>query len=155
MRTLRSVLFIVLVGSLTTGCAPRPITTAGGVAPRGTYVFSGIVDGDVVNGTLQFTDPIVLAGSHGRCTRKIEGIHRWGGPFGVTCPGFSLRVRVNDDGGLQRRGTARLRKPGWREEPVSCRTYSADGKSCLVWNTALVEYDRWVEGRVEVKRGGS
>lgn len=155
MQSLRSALFVVLAGSLAAGCAPRPITTPAGVAPRGVYTFSGSVDGEVVNGTLEFTDPIVLTGSHGRCTRKIEGIHRWGGLFGVTCPGFSLRVRVDDDGTLQSRGMARLKKPGWREEAVSCRTYSADGKSCLVWNTALVEYDRWVEGRVKVTRAGA
>lgn len=151
MRGIRVALAVLFLAA-TTGCSPRPIPGASGVAPQGVWAFSGTVDGEVVNGTLAFSDPIVVSGSHGRCVREIEGIHRWGGLFRVACPGFALAVRVEGDGSLQGRGTARLKKTGMRQERTTCRTWNRDRDVCLAWNTALVEYDRWVEGRVEVTR---
>jgi hypothetical protein len=142
---------LFLLGSVS-GCATRPLSTPAGVAPEGVYSFSGTVDGEVVTGTLEFADPILLSSSHGQCVRQIQGMRRWGGPFSVTCPGFSLVVRVQDDGQVQKAGIARLKKPGWREERTSCRTYNETTNTCVAWNTMTVEYDRWVEGQVRVEK---
>ncbi|HZD05317.1 MAG TPA: hypothetical protein VE173_10375 [Longimicrobiales bacterium] len=151
MSAIRGAALIALLVAMD-GCTPRPGITPSGVAPTGAYAFSGTVDGEVVSGTLEFGDPIVVSGSHGRCVRQVDGIVRWAGPFSVRCPGFFLMVRVADDGRLQDRGVARLQRAGWREERTTCRTYDAQRKVCMVWNTAMVEYDGWVEGRVQVKR---
>jgi len=37
-----------------------------------------------------------------------------------------------------------------REERTSCRTYNETTNTCVAWNTATVEYDRWVEAQVRV-----
>jgi len=145
---------MVLIGAMADGCTPRSQTEIHGVAPRGAYGFSGLVDGERVNGILTFGDPIVVSGSHGRCVRQIEGIQRWAGFLSVTCPDFALRVRVDDDGRVQDLGRARLKKTGLREERTTCRTFDDVRGVCVAWNTATVEYDRWVEGSVRVERRG-
>ena len=152
MPRIRKMVWIALVSVAAWGCTPRSQSEISGVAPKGMYAFSGIVDGEKVNGTLAFGDPIVLIGSHGRCVRQIEGIQRWGGFFGVTCPGFALRVRVDDDGRVQDLGRARVRKVGLREERTTCRTFDDNRGVCVAWNTETVEYDHWVEGSVMVER---
>lgn len=153
MRPIPYVLLLVLAGSVT-NCATGSLSTPAGVAPEGIYAFSGIVDGEVVNGTLDFADPILLSSSHGQCVREILGKRRWEGPFGVTCPGISLVVRVEDDGRVQGLGMARINKPGVREERTSCAMYDYARNTCVVWDKATVEYDRWVEGQVRVVRQG-
>jgi hypothetical protein len=155
MSGIRMALFVAIVLAVPWGCTPRPQSEIHGVAPRGAYAFSGIVDGERVNGTLSFGDPIVVSGSHGRCVRQREGIQRWGGFFSITCPDFALRVRIDDDGRVQDLGRARLKKTGLREERTTCKTFDTVRGVCVVWNTATVEYDRWVEGSVRVARGES
>jgi hypothetical protein len=151
-RVLTPLAFALVLSS--TGCAHPSGSTPAGVAPEGSYSFSGLVDGEVVSGVVDFADPILLSGSHGQCVRQVRGIRRWDGPLGIRCPGFYLRVRVNDDGSVQSLGIARLRRTEWREERVGCKTWSQDRKACVVWNTVLVEHDRWVEGTVEVQLAG-
>ncbi len=153
-KSARHVLTLVLLGSVA-GCASRRPLTPAGVAPKGVYAFTGTVDGEVVRGTLGFASPVLLSSSHGQCVRHIEEMRRWGGPFRVTCPAFSLVVRVEDDGRLQKVGMVRLRKPGLREERTSCRTFNQTTNTCVVWNTVTVEYDRWVEGQVRVEPRGT
>jgi hypothetical protein len=143
---------IILMTGFAVGCGFRAGSEPAGVAPAGVYAFSGWVDGETVTGTIAFTDPVLVEGSHGRCIRELDRLQRWTGPFRVGCPGFSLIVRIDETGDLQERGTARIRRPAYRQERTTCRTRSVDGKTCVVWNTATVEYDRWVEGRVEVER---
>lgn len=63
---------------------------------------------------------------------------------------FEGREGVEQNGRQQRVGIAGLRKPGFREERTSCRTYNENTNTCLAWNTVTVEYDRWVEGQVRV-----
>lgn len=155
MPGMRMALFAVAVGAGAWACTPRPQSEVDGVAPRGAWSFSGIVDGERVNGTLSFGDPVVVSGSHGRCVRQVEGIQRWGGFFSITCPDFALRVRIDDDGRVQDLGRARLKKTGLREERTTCKTFDTTRGVCVVWNTATVEYDRWVEGSVRVERGVS
>jgi len=155
-RTMRAIPFVLMLalGSAVTGCVSRSQFTPAGVAPEGIYAFSGIVDGEAVSGTLDFSDPILLSSSHGQCVREIRGMRRWGGPFNVTCPGLSLVVRVGDDGQVQKAARARLRRPAWRKERSSCRTYSETTGNCVAWHWVTVEYDRWVEGQVRVETRG-
>ena len=148
-------LVIAVASVLAWGCTPRPQSKIAGVAPRGVYAFSGIVEGERVYGTLAFGDPIVVSGNQGRCVRQIEGIQRWAGLLAVTCPDFALRVRVDDDGRVQDLGRARVKKVGLREERTTCRTFDDTRGVCVAWNTATVEYDRWVEGSVTLSRQGS
>lgn len=150
MRGMPTLCLLVLGISLG-GCGLRPHGKPGGVAPKGLYVFSGVIDGEVVNGTLEFGDPVLLDSTHGRCVRQIHGLRRWGGPFGVTCPGFSVRVRVENDGRLQKVAVARLMKTGQREQRAGCLSWSQDRRRCLVWNYVTVQHDYWVEGTVRVE----
>lgn len=149
MFIVRSVAVILLVSVL--GCGLKMGSPEAGVAPEGTYVFTGTVDGEVVSGTLEFGDPVIVSSSHGTCERLVYGLVRWGGSFGVTCPEVALRVVVRPDGELREYGFAELKKVARREERTTCRTYNENRTTCLAWNTALVEYDEWVRGRVQLK----
>lgn len=132
------------------GCATRPGNTQAGVAPEGTYGFAGLVDGEEVDGTLEFSRRVVVSSSHGICERRVRGMHHWTGRFTITCPDVAIQVIVNEEGELLPYGFARLRREGVREERTTCRQWNAERTSCLVWNTAPVLYDRWVRGRVAV-----
>lgn len=155
MRGIGKGLVLALTIALTismAACAFGRVGPPAGVAPEGSWAFSGEVNGERVSGTLEFGDPVVVSSTHGRCFREIRDIRRWSGPFGVGCPGLRLEVRVDDDGAVQSLGVVRVKTVVLKEERTTCRQRHPTTNACVAWNTVLVESDGWVDGQVRLER---
>ena len=85
---------------------------------------------------------------------RVLMIFLLGSVYGCATRPLSTPAGVAPEGVYGFSGIARLKKPAWREERTSCRTFSETTNTCIAWNTVTVEYDRWVEAQVRVEPRG-